>query len=100
MAHMSLEMIGDCGVVGRIEQCWSNILISAFIGFALLFDMNYRVRGVSCHYFGRTNPLAMGLRPNSTMSLNLLFVDLQCLSCACMLCGFNPLSGCDGDDLL
>ena len=56
MAHLSLEMVGECGSVGRIEQCWSNILISAFICFALVFDMNYRVRGVGYHYFGRTTP--------------------------------------------
>ena len=50
------EVIGDCGVVGRVEQCWSNILVSAFICLALIFDVNYRISGISLHYFCRTTP--------------------------------------------
>ena len=50
------DVIGDCGVVRRVEQCWSDILISAVVRSALIFDVNCRISGVHVHYLCGTTP--------------------------------------------
>ena len=50
------DMVGECGVIGRVEQCRSYILISAFISLSLILDVDHCIGVVDMHDFSRATP--------------------------------------------
>ena len=50
------DVVGECGVIGRVEKCRSYILISAFIRLSLILDVNHCIIVVGMHDFSRATP--------------------------------------------